>query len=188
MASIEPIALRSGFLHEAAHLLAVSSPSASAFIGSARLTFIENANVDISVKEREALRRGTCGACGSLLIPGWSSRISSETQGKDQKKKAAKDTAAAKTNVVSECLRCHRKTEQNLQPQPRRKLRGQQKASATTLVTRIKPVVEDSKLPKTANASSKQRQKARKGGLQAMLEKNKTQNSSQGFDLMDFAM
>jgi hypothetical protein len=47
---------------------------------------------------------------------------------------------------------------------------------------------DEIKKPRAVNASSKQRQKARKGGLQAMLEKNKSQNSSQGLDLMDFAM
>jgi hypothetical protein len=53
-----------------------------------------------------------------------------------------------------------------------------------------KPAEEDdSKVSKSVNASSKQRKKARKGGLQAMLEKSKAQNSSQGgLDLMDFAM
>jgi len=57
--------------------------------------------------------------------------------------------------------------------------------SETTSAPKKENVVE---VPKTANASSKQRQKARKGGLQAMLEKNKTQTSNPGFDLMDFAM
>jgi hypothetical protein len=57
------------------------------------------------------------------------------------------------------------------------------------IIATSKPVKEDDqKVLKTANASSKQRQRARKGGLQAMLEKNKTQSLSQGLDLMDFAM
>lgn len=188
MASMEPLALRSGFLQEAAHLLAVSSPSASAFLGTAKLKLIEDIELEIPAKEQDALRRETCGACGNLLIPGWSCRISSGIQNRKPEKKAAKDSTASKTSVIYDCLRCHRRTEQNLQSQPRRKLKEQPKSSLSTLVTRSKTTLEDPKLPKTANASSKQRQKARKGGLQAMLEKNKSQNSSQGFDLMDFAM
>lgn len=48
---------------------------------------------------------------------------------------------------------------------------------------------ESSKVLKSVNASSKERKKARKGGLAAMLEKSKTQSSNQGgFDLMDFGM
>ncbi|KAF2030100.1 hypothetical protein EK21DRAFT_66224 [Setomelanomma holmii] len=146
MALADHIALRSNFLQEAAHLLAVSSPSASAFLGSARCRLVEETGSAITAKEQEALRRAICGACGNLLIPG--------------------------------CL----------QLQPRRRLRGEQHSWSSKLVARNKTVNDDQKLPKTANASSKQRQKARKGGLQAMLEKNKNQSSSQGFDLMDFAM
>lgn len=52
-----------------------------------------------------------------------------------------------------------------------------------------KPAKEVEDTPKTLNASSKQRQKARKGGLQALLDKKKTQASSAGgLDLMDFAL
>jgi hypothetical protein len=48
---------------------------------------------------------------------------------------------------------------------------------------------EENVAPKTINANSKQRQKARKGGLQAMLDKKKTQDSSSGgLDFMDFAL
>jgi hypothetical protein len=60
----------------------------------------------------------------------------------------------------------------------------------TTSILEIRPSKKEheEKVPRTANANSKQRQKARKGGLQAMLEKNKSQATSKGFDLMDFAM
>ncbi|KAF3049820.1 hypothetical protein E8E11_004918 [Didymella keratinophila] len=48
---------------------------------------------------------------------------------------------------------------------------------------------EINKVVKSVNASSKERKKARKGGLAAMLEKSKSQNStSGGLDLMDFGM
>jgi hypothetical protein len=48
---------------------------------------------------------------------------------------------------------------------------------------------EENVAAKTINASSKQRQKARRGGLQAMLDKKKTQDSGAGgLDFMDFAL
>ncbi|EMD84768.1 hypothetical protein COCC4DRAFT_187988 [Bipolaris maydis ATCC 48331] len=60
---------------------------------------------------------------------------------------------------------------------------------AGPIPTSKNPAKEVDNAPKTLNASSKQRQKARKGGLQAMLDKKKSQHSaSGGLDLMDFAM
>jgi RNase P subunit RPR2 len=184
---------RANYLQEAAHLLAASSPTASAFLGSAKNRLAQDAEIALPTKELDALRRETCGACGNLMVPGWSCKILNKPRvrkaGRDKKTKP-KDIALENTSTVYHCLRCHRKTEHRLQPQPRRQLR-----KSTTLVvmqpkmSTIKSVTEDdSKTSKTANASSKQRQKARKGGLQAMLEKNKSQSSNQGLDLMDFAM
>ena len=185
----DSIALRSSFLHEATHLLAVSSPSASASLGAARDRLIRDTEVEVPAKEWDMLRRETCGACGNLMIPGWSCRISNSTQSKRRAKRKANDTGIADTSLVYHCLRCNRKTEQMLQSQARRHMKKKKSLtdprSETTSAPKKENVVE---VPKTANASSKQRQKARKGGLQAMLEKNKTQTSNPGFDLMDFAM
>ncbi|KAF2691317.1 hypothetical protein K458DRAFT_287683 [Lentithecium fluviatile CBS 122367] len=67
------------------------------------------------------------------------------------------------------------------------KMRMKDDESAQTVST--KPLAEEhSKISKSANATSKQRKKARKGGLQAMLDKNKTTNSAPGLglDFMDF--
>ncbi|RMZ72682.1 rnase p rpr2 rpp21 snm1 subunit domain-containing [Pyrenophora seminiperda CCB06] len=61
----------------------------------------------------------------------------------------------------------------------------------TELATRTRQSINEvgDKGPKTLNATSKQRQKARRGGLQAMLEKKKTEAAGMGgLDFMDFAM
>jgi RNase P subunit RPR2 len=192
MAMTDLVASRANYLHEAAHLLAASSPAASAFFGSARNRLAQDSEIELSAKELDALRRETCGACGCLMVPGWSCKISNKPQVRKAADKKIKlsDIAVENTSTVYHCLRCHRKTEHLLQPQPRRPLKKSTRFEATQPKTNItKSITEgDLKTPKTANASSKQRQKARKGGLQAMLEKNKSQSSSQGLDLMDFAM
>jgi RNase P subunit RPR2 len=192
MTMTESVASRASYLQEAAHLLAVSSPTASAFFGSARNRLVEETESEIPTKERDALRRETCGACGNLLIPGWSCEVSSKpkTQQKSHKAKSMANTTGFPTTTIYECLRCGRRTEQTLQAKARRQLKRPKKPVTTLpdITTSIRMKVDEPKAPKTANASSKQRQKTRKGGLQAMLEKNKTQKASQDLDLMDFLM
>jgi hypothetical protein len=187
------VELRSKFLQEAAHLLVASSPSASAFLGAARDRLLDDAELDLAPKERDALRRECCGACGSLMVPGWSCQVSHQTQAVrgGTKKNLAKPATRPDKLLVYTCSRCHRQTVQTLQPKAPRHVAKKQKVISSKPALPVKKLVEedDSKVTKSANASSKQRKKARKGGLQAMLEKSKAQSSSQGgLDLMDFAM
>jgi hypothetical protein len=191
MVTTDLVASRARYLQEAAHLLAVSSPAASAFLGSARNRLIDDTESEVPAKEWDALRRENCGACGSVLIPGWSCKISSvpNTHRKGSKIKSKVTDLDTSTNMIYQCLTCHRTTKQALQPQPGRHVKRPKSNVATQMPIITKSSHEDvPKTPKTANASSKQRQKSRKGGLQAMLEKNKTQTSKPGLDLMDFMM
>jgi RNase P subunit RPR2 len=192
MTMTDLVASRASYLQEAAHLLAVSSPTASAFLGSARNRLVEETESEIATKERDALRRETCGACGNVFIPGWSCEVSNKpkTQQKSHKAKSMGNTADFPTTTIYDCLRCGRQTEQTLQTKARRQLKKSKTPVAiqSSITTSIRMKEDDSKTPKTANASSKQRQRTRKGGLQAMLEKNKSQKASQDLDLMDFMM
>jgi hypothetical protein len=194
MASTDQIQLRARFLQEGAHLLAVSSPTAASFLGSARNRLIEDAELDIPSKEVDAFRRSVCGACGNVMIPGWSCRVSNRTQTKTpstKDKSSTKEPTKQEKNTTYTCLRCHRETQHTLQPKPRRQTRKSRTLLDTKTVSTSDSSTKkvDDIVPKTVNASSKQRQKARRGGLQAMLEQSKKQNSSTGgFDLMDFAM
>ncbi|KAF1830604.1 hypothetical protein BDW02DRAFT_572843 [Decorospora gaudefroyi] len=194
MALVDQTELRAKYLNEAAHLLAVASPAAAAFLGTARNRLVEDAGLEVPNRELEAFRRSVCGACGSIMVPGWSCKVSSRTQ---RERFDIKDRSSTKVSTKPEkntayiCLRCHRETRQTLQTKPRRRI-GK---SRSLLDTKPAPGVTkstkeaDDITTKTANVSSKQRQKARKGGLQAMLEKKKSQTSGLGgFDLMDFAM
>ncbi|KAF1911880.1 hypothetical protein BDU57DRAFT_90407 [Ampelomyces quisqualis] len=190
----DQVEARASYLHEAAHLLGISSPSASAFLGSAYNKLLQDAELEVPAKALDAHRREICGACGNLMIPGWSCEIKNkppkgETTVRNQKVKCG-GLPKASPSIVYCCSRCHRKTEQTLQSQPRRRVRKAKSLVVTQANTATSDATNEDevKKPRGVNASSKQRQKARKGGLQAMLEKNKSQNSSQGLDLMDFAM
>lgn len=185
---------RAHYLREATHLLAILSPSASAFLGSARNKLLQDAEIQLSAKALEALRREICGACGNLMIPGWSCESKNKARNRKSRirKEQTKAGRSSSTNpcVVYQCLRCQRKTEQTLQSQPRRHMKTAKSLPIRQSSTSTSNAAKDDEIkkPRAVNTSSKQRQKARKGGLQAMLDKNKLQNSSQGFDLMDFAM
>ena len=180
------------FLREAAHLLAVSSPTSSAFLGSAQDRLIEDAELDLQPKEADALRRSFCGACGNPLIAGWSCKVAHQTDIKRVRKerKPSKDSTQPAKHIVYTCLRCERQTVQSLQTRPPRHVRKSTKQKVAQPLPEPKQQAQEvSKTPKSVNASSKERKKARKGGLAAMLEKSKSQNSNQGgFDLMDFGM
>jgi RNase P subunit RPR2 len=176
------------FLKEAAQLLYVTSPSSSATLGAARNKLIEERDLDIeaSRKEWNALRREVCGACGNLMLPGWSCEVTRELRPMPKKKDSTKKSRREK-DVVYSCLRCHRRTVQPLPTAPVRRLRKETrsiKAQKTEPTAAAPSTAHENKEVKSANASSKQRAKARKGGLQAMLAKSKTH--SKGLDLMDF--
>ncbi|KAH6615320.1 hypothetical protein C7974DRAFT_63402 [Boeremia exigua] len=182
---------RANFLREAAHLLAVSSPTTSAFLGAAQDRLIADAEVGLQPKEVDALRRAFCGACGHPMIPGWSCKVAHQTATmRVRKQKPSKDSIRPVKRIVYTCLRCERQTVQSLQTRPSKHVRKSTAQKASQPLPEPKqPVPEVSKAVKSVNASSKERKKARKGGLAAMLEKSKTQGSNQGgFDLMDFGM
>lgn len=194
MAVADQIELKARFLQEAAHLLAVSSPTTAASLGHARNRLVEDGELQLPSKETDAFRRGVCGACGNIMIPGWSCKVSKNTHPKHQEKKDkvnTKETLKPDKSIRYTCLRCHRDTHQCMQQRPRHQNRKSATSLDTELATRIKRATNEAgdTAPKTMNATSKQRQKARRGGLQAMLEKKKTEASGMGgLDFMDFAM
>lgn len=185
------------FLQAAAHLLAVPSPTISATLGAAHDKVLESQDADAKshTKEWDLTRRGFCGACGNVMVPSWSCKVSQEIRPTTIAEGAKKDTLKCYSDrkakeMVYLCLRCNRKTVQPLQPRTARH------SEATSLgLTSVKPISEanestlqgTNRVVKSANLSSKQRAKSRKGGLQAMLAQSKTQGStSKGLDLMDF--
>jgi RNase P subunit RPR2 len=192
MDATELVERRSNFLREAAHLLAVSSPTTAAFLGSAQDQLIEDAEIELQQKEVDALRRSFCGACGSPMIAGWSCKVTHQADRVRVRKerKPVKSSTQPNKQIIYTCLRCERQTVQSLQTRSARHVRkSTAKKASQPLPEPKQQAAEVSKVIKSVNASSKERKKARKGGLAAMLEKSKSQNSSSGgLDLMDFGM
>jgi RNase P subunit RPR2 len=192
MDTTELVDRRSNFLREAAHLLAVSSPTTAAYLGSVHDQLIEDAEVERQPKEVDALRRSFCGACGNPMIAGWSCKITHQADRMRVRKetKPVKGLTQPNKQIIYTCLRCERQTIQLLQTRLARHVRTSTARKALPSLPEPKQQVpEASKVVKSVNASSKERKKARKGGLAAMLEKSKSQTSSSGgLDLMDFGM
>jgi RNase P subunit RPR2 len=186
MAANDP---RLNFLREAAQLLALTSPTSSATLGAARNKLLEERDADIgaTTKEWNALRREFCGACGNLMLAGRTCEVTrrprSRTPMRNTKENAKKPRQ--EKDLVYLCLRCHRETVQPLPLAPPRRS-GTEARKGTKMITVDAPdKAHKTREVKSSNASSKQRAKARKGGLQAMLSKSKTQ-TSRDLDLMDF--
>jgi len=192
MDATELVERRSNFLREAAHLLTVSSPTAAAFLGSAQDRLLEDAELELQQKEIHALRISFCGACGNTMIAGWSCKITHLADRIRVRKERKPATSSTQSNkqIIYTCLRCERQTVQSLQTRSTRHIRkSTAKKAFQPLPEPKQQAPEINKVVKSVNASSKERKKARKGGLAAMLEKSKSQNSSSGgLDLMDFGM
>lgn len=190
----DPLELRLQFLSRAANVLAIPAPTASANLGAAHRALITANDMDLEMqgKELDAMRRSNCGGCGSVMVPGMTCRVSvqSERQSKKAQSKAPKKEEPRK-KVVYTCSRCDRKTAQVLPSRPPKHMSAAQakaKSSQAPQPASTAPLMEqENKVAKSVNATSKQRKKARKGGLQAMLDKSKASTPSPGgLDLMDF--
>lgn len=182
------------YLREAAHLLCFTAPTATATFGLARGKLLEDQDLDLAAppKEWDAFRREVCGACGNLMLPGRSCEVRNEprpTTGAAGSKRP-KQATRRERDVVYACLRCHRKTLLAIPlraPKHMRKSAPKVKAEPAAVAPKDSSLADKNKVIKTSNASSKQRAKARKGGLSAMLAQSKSQSSaSKGLDLMDF--
>lgn len=191
----DAVEIRLKFLKEAARTLAAPSAVVSANIGSAydSLLAAEERDVGMSQKEWDALRRDICGSCGNMMVPGWpcgtTTRIRSTKMNRTMSETS--ETNKPEKQLVYNCLRCDRRTVQTLQSRPSKHVKPATKTRPDELSQAVSSnalATDDSKVTKSVNATSKQRKKARKGGLQAMLDRSKMANSAQGsqLDLMDF--
>lgn len=144
-----------------------------------------------------------CKACGTVLIPGWTSKTTitkkkrslrdQEPSVKNRPRKRAPRSRVKFLRV--DCLKCYRFLEEPLaQSQPKssnlpRVTNPQATSSAAQKRTSPSTVSQHPPRSTASNAGSKQRAKARKyGGLQAMLERSKAPasfSSGFGLDLLD---
>ena len=185
------------FLLVSGHFYSATAPATSAQLmlqhhaeiaGTARLTSNDGSG-------------SSCKACGTVLIPGWTSQTSrvdrralKTANPKPGSKKHTLDqlSAHAEKFVRVKCLACHRFEDTTLQNT--KISRSSERAKAQLQVTspldaKLNPDPESSLLEKSTKAS-RRRERARKhnSGLQAMLEKSKapaTPSLGLGLDLMD---
>ncbi|KAL8808554.1 MAG: hypothetical protein Q9182_000105 [Xanthomendoza sp. 2 TL-2023] len=140
--------------------------------------------------------KDNCRACGTISVPGMTSKTEVTNGLSNSKQKKRADTIKDANELeIHECLACYRVVTTPTSNILRNGFGNQGKPAG--LIERSKIVAAESKhdimqteASTPANASSKRRAKARKqGGLQAMLEKSKgatSQSSGTGLDLMDF--
>ena len=193
---------RLNFLAASARLYSSAAPATSAHL-MLECKRVATSN-DIAMKESEP--KPACGACGTIMVSGWTSRTfvagprrSKKPQLKSSKKVQPVQRAPPKL-VISKCLVCRRSTKTPVMTSAKPGVNGPKSAGsrhlpfAVTLPTEPNPSATNAARHEThkgssANFSSKQRTKARKqGSLQAMLAKSKstgTHSSGVGLYLMD---
>ncbi|KAF2461217.1 hypothetical protein BDY21DRAFT_279526 [Lineolata rhizophorae] len=182
----QALSRRLQFLHESAHTLAVQSPHAAAHLESQfdRLAVANELNLP------DSRRRGVCGACGNVMVPGWSSHVKLEASRRKRKGKHVTDKI-----MVYQCDHCRLSTRRPVgdrnAPRPLESAsKHEQPVSAAGSDVSLDVATIGLTGTTSANASSKKRAKARKqNNLQSLISKNKQDSTSKdgfGLDLMDF--
>lgn len=188
---------RLDFLNDAAHLLARSAPETSSYLMMSRNSLLLENGLDRSDPDRQH----SCGACGQIFIVGQTASLRLETVGKkaprrterkqkerDQREEEAQRvTSAPEAAVVKRftCERCSAFTKISIaKPAMPKKTHSATRPLKRPAELPAKPAgqtvsaTEEAATGKSAaNASSKKRAKARKAGLQAILDESKKQSS-----------
>lgn len=181
------------FLHASGHLYSATAPATSAQLMLQRHTEIAgNAR-----PKRSDGSNSTCKACGTVLVPGWTSQISRIDKGASRTtdlKSGSKKHARGKPSLIPEkyvrvkCLACHR-----FEDTPLQKSDSGSHSTAKATMSSSDPKIDSdptSILLDKPTKATKRRERTRKhkSGLQAMLEKSKTTSapsSGFGLDLLD---
>ncbi|RDA88465.1 hypothetical protein CP532_6670 [Ophiocordyceps camponoti-leonardi (nom. inval.)] len=172
----DQLAAKFDFLTDAAHLLRSSAPETSAHLMRHRSDLMSVAGVPQSQLQRQHV----CSACGHIMVPGKGTTVKLETI--RARKRRAKPSEAQRRFQIITCGRCERPTRIPLDnPGP------STKTARTKTHSKAKgKTTEPCEAPKkSANASSKQRAKDRKAGLQALLSRQQP-NGRSSLTLTDF--
>ncbi|PFH55817.1 hypothetical protein XA68_17571 [Ophiocordyceps unilateralis] len=177
----DQLAAKLRFLTDAAHLLRSSAPETSDHLMRHRSGLMSLAGLF----QPQLQRQHVCSACGHIMVPGEGTVVRLETircRKRDAKASAAK-ASRGRFKVVT-CGRCQRPTRIGLDaPGPTTK------AAIAKAHTKLKAKTKTTgpcEAPKTsANASSKQRAKDRKAGLQALLSRQQPASAG-SLTLADF--
>ncbi|KAK7756362.1 hypothetical protein SLS62_001588 [Diatrype stigma] len=196
-----------GFLTDAAHLLAKTSPEISGHLMTERNSLMSSHDL----QQSDIQRQHVCGCCGHIMIPGQGSKLKLETDRALRRKvtrrmkaeRSATSTKAAmkeanptrKTRKRFECGMCGRYTIITMPPAaPVSRNRPKQPATNAGTYAKQSSIPANMsagqagrsgavhlplETPKapSANASSKKRAKSRKQGLQALLQQSQSNSS-----------
>lgn len=184
-------------LNNAAQLMSTGSPETSAYL----MSQVNQLMFDHEIETPESHRRYACGACGSIMIPGWTSSVEKEAlQTKSLRQntrsgagfsKLQKDHAAEKTTGITSLLyKCNLCGKNTRHRQPNQTIPAYRRGKrATQSIPLAAPATLTVAEKSSASTSSKKRARARKqGGLQALLAAKKESGGSTtgfGLDLMD---
>ena len=183
------------FLYASSHLYAVTAPATSAQLMLQR-------HIDIAGSARPERNDGSsssCKACGTVLIPGWTSQTirrdrptskAADPKAGPKKHTRGKSSSGLENCVRVKCLACHRFEDTPLQ---RSKTSNNSRTTKATSQSssEAKPKLDPDPSPlDTPSKASRRRERVRKhkSGLQAMLEKSKApapSSSGFGLDLLD---
>lgn len=183
------------YLTDAAHLMRAAAPTTSARLMSQRGHLMTQHDMSPSPVQKQL----SCGACGTIFVPGTNSTISIEGGHPGKKTRRSQRVtksqqqrrpAPAEPKTVICCSRCDKKTRINIGARPVAQRPKKRKAEAiptaagasSAAAGAAKGPSASSPAPadtaKSANASSKKRAKNRKTGLQALLAGQKQKTSS----------
>jgi RNase P subunit RPR2 len=174
------------FLDKAATLLLASVPETSRTLMSDHSTI----SFDNDANASNGQTQGACGACGTLIVLGHQGTLRfDKLQSKKQKSKNTQQTSKQPNQIIYTCNTCGRFTQltTSTRTKPPRQRHVTPKDVVIHAAQPTQPQTANSNQP---NAGVKKRSKSgKKGGLAAMLAKQKdSQASSSGFglNLMDF--
>ena len=182
--------LRLRFLENAACQYAAQDATTAAYLIQQRNVEAEKYNVVL----KESLGSPSCSSCGSILLPGQSSHRSVTTRSPGSKRRRRVNNSGVSSTenhqkyLKIECKRCYRFVKHSLQAKDSSKGRAGPTGGAPNGEKPPVTAVAQKQAPVAKNASSKGRAKARKAGLQDMLEESERRDRYSGgssLDLMD---
>jgi hypothetical protein len=100
------------FLKKAAYQLTTSAPTVSAALSSSYIQSVIGFEDDLQHAKNDwhTVRREACGACGNILLPGWSSSVSHKSRRTTARKRRSKPQTLSEKMIVFTCSRCERRS------------------------------------------------------------------------------
>ena len=184
------------FLHAAAHLYSTIAPATSAQLMLQRHTEIAG-NAKSKSDEKSS---SSCKACGTILIPGWTSQTSrvdkrvlqiADPKPRSKRHTRGRTSATIEKHIRVKCLACHRFDDSPLPKPDTGRTNKDAKATSGATSSDPRPLLnQELNSHDKPSKASKRRERVRKhkSGLQAMLERSKAPAvppSGFGLDIWD---